>query len=138
MKDHLQNIRNQIHQCEKLLHVYQKEHRLLLSDDCQDLSDMSPIVEMKMRLMRTFDLQQKFITTLESETDAVDIESRELLRELSRRIEQLLVLDRENELLLRRLLHAESNRDTRVPAYRTDAVAGSRSSRSKKHEAAHA
>lgn len=137
MKQRLETIQDQIHQCDKLLHVYQNEHRLLLSDDCSQLSDVAPIVEMKLRLMRTFNLQQQLISTLHCEHAAADADSRDLLRELARRIEQLLIIDRENEILLRQLLTSEKSRAARRRSPRPS-PAEPRPAPSAPREAAHA
>jgi flagellar biosynthesis/type III secretory pathway chaperone len=138
MNQRLETIQNQIHQCEKLLHVYQNEHRLLMSDECRRLEDVSPIVEMKLRLMRTFDLQQQFIATQDSQGQATDSASRGLLRELARRIEQLLVIDRENEILIRRLLSTERGRSERGQGARRQGGPDPLPRSVSAHEAAHA
>ena len=70
------------------------------------MSDVLPILQLKQRMAVAVGQQQKLLTEANAHTHQPnqDTIQRDLLRDLADRLEKLLVIDRENETLLRRLL----------------------------------
>ena len=104
--DAKQELKNQIHRCDELLLVYRNEHDLLRSKKQIAMSDVLPILQLKQRMVVAVGQQQKVLTESKTPTQqpSKDPVQRDLLRDLAQRLEELLVIDRENETLLRRLL----------------------------------
>ena len=111
MIDAKQELKNQIHRCDKLLHVYHNEHRILLTKTRLAMCDLLPILQLKQRMVEAVGQQQKVLAKANAcpHPPSTDTVYRDLLGDLADRLERLLVIDQENETLLRRLLEANKS-----------------------------
>ncbi|OGV92045.1 MAG: hypothetical protein A3K19_19485 [Lentisphaerae bacterium RIFOXYB12_FULL_65_16] len=97
----------EIQSCRTLLNVFQAERRAVLSGEATDARSILPFLQLKKRLLGVLDAhgKQEHAQAGQDGTAAPDSpQSRQRLRELGALLEQLLVIDGENELLLRRAL----------------------------------
>ncbi len=104
MKDLTEQIKKQISNCSDLLAVFQQERQLYCDKQQVGISEVMQILERKKTLVEVFDTQQsimKKIREAENNSDTKNSEQKILLRKLSSLLEQLLVIDHENEKLLR-------------------------------------
>lgn len=98
-------IRTQIESCRELLNVFQKERQLYNDKDKVGISEVMQILNRKKQIVEIFDKQHRLVKLLQqsatdqSQKDAA--EQKTLMRELGSILEQLLVIDHENEKLLR-------------------------------------
>lgn len=118
MTDQLQIIRQQMHSCETLMNIFQKERSLLNSGQKISQENLMQILQLKKRLMETFQRQQSILSNLNGQSPMNEQEATErktLLSKLGRKIEQLLVIDRENEILLKRVMNVTQSQDPALP-----------------------
>jgi len=101
-------IEQRIESCKSLLELFQKERTILQSKKEIEAKDMLPMLKLKKKLLDRFEEDAEALKSDEPTTEDGDEEAQEtrdeLLRELSDLLEQLLVLDRENQRLLRETL----------------------------------
>ena len=99
-------IEQRIESCKSLLALFQKEREVLLSKEHVEAKDVLPMLKLKKQLLEKFENASETLKEENEEKDETDENRRELLRELSDLLEQLLVIDRENQRLLREALPA--------------------------------
>lgn len=106
MNKMLQPIVRQIGSCKSLLELFQRERRLYTDNDDIGQDDVMRMLDAKLRVLKVFEEQKALLReAAEKPLDgAAADEQREMLRELAGLLEQLLVIDQENELLLRRIM----------------------------------
>ena len=98
-------IRKQIESCRELLKIFQNERQLYLDRPNINLDDVTRILCRKKQLVEIFDQQQQVIRDFKAQAAVNNSpEDKELMRELGSILEQLLVIDHENEKLLRHCL----------------------------------
>ena len=84
--------------CRELLDLFQKERRLFLTKEKISPTDLLPLLQLKKKLLDIF-------TAPKNEQDKTSINNnKNELRELSSLLEELLVIDRENEILMHKML----------------------------------
>jgi len=91
-------ILQKIESCRNLLKLFQKERNLFLSKKELTTADIMPMLKMKKQLIDIIDNSNS--TTIPVQ----QADNKKLLLELGSILEELLVIDRENELLLKTLL----------------------------------
>jgi len=105
MNEATEVIRKQIESCRELLKIFQNERQLYLDRPNINLDDVTRILCRKKQLVEIFDQQQQFIRDFKNQAQSSgDSDDKELMRELGSVLEQLLVIDHENEKLLRHCL----------------------------------
>lgn len=92
-----------IDSCQNLLNVFRKERREFLSRDSLTPGDVIPILKLKKRLLNSFETHRGLTGSL-ADAGPGEKSHDSLLRQLSSLLEQLLVIDRENEMMMRRIL----------------------------------
>jgi len=101
----VQNIESQIESCKALLAVFQEERSIYREGRGLSKDEMSATLERKCKLLSLFDGQRKLLKSIEAEGSSVPEEvkekRKELMRALGSVLEQLLVIDQENERLMR-------------------------------------
>ncbi len=104
MKELTEQIKKQIKNCSDLLAIFQQERQLYCDKQQVGINEVMQILERKKTLVEVFDNQQaimKKVRESENDSDSKTSEQKVLLRELGSLLEQLLVIDHENEKLLR-------------------------------------
>ena len=95
-------IRSQIDNCKGLLGVFQDERKTYQEKRQLDPRDVMEILKRKKQIFDMFEVQHRTLKEMSSTADSEqNAEKKELLSDLSSIIEQLLVIDHENEKLLR-------------------------------------
>jgi len=107
-------IEQRIESCRSLLDLFHKEREVLLSKDHVEAKDVLPMLKLKKQLLEKFESASETLKNGaenpdENRNDESEENRRELLRQLSDLLEQLLVIDRENQRLLREVLSATQN-----------------------------
>ncbi len=105
-------IEEQIRCCRKLLDVFRDE-RLSLGDGHLDMEKVIRILEVKRQILAAFESQKQLIAPAAQDGDSRE---KSLVRELGSLLEQLLVIDAENESLLRNLLGGQNRPPASGPA----------------------
>jgi flagellar biosynthesis/type III secretory pathway chaperone len=103
----LPSIETEIQNCRSLLNVCQAERRAVLSGEAADARAILPFLRLKRRLVGALDTRRRLDPSPAPTAGADEVDNaqhRQRLRELGALLEQLLVIDGENELLLRRAL----------------------------------
>ena len=99
-------IQKQIASCEKLLEVFQEERQLYSNAGNVDMQTLLQRIEYKKQIIDTFENQKDLLTSINQESsrkNAVEVE-KQLLKQLGTVLEKLLVIDQENEIMLKKLL----------------------------------
>lgn len=101
---HANLIEEQIESCSKLLQLFRDERVTFGESETVDLNLVMKMLKRKQDILASFETQKKLMSSIrESGYQNEDLEKK-LLKELSRLFEQLLVIDQENEILLREVL----------------------------------
>jgi flagellar biosynthesis/type III secretory pathway chaperone len=112
----IQSIQEQIESCKQLLEMFKEEHQKYLESDSISVKEVIRTLQNKQKLLSMFEKQkQQFIACDEDTNEDEQPQRKQLLRELSSLLEQLLVIDQENELLLRNLM-PDSNKPAKSNA----------------------
>lgn len=105
MNDLTVQIKKQIGNCSRLLEVFQNERQLYRNKQQVGIAEVMQILERKKTIVEIFDKQHVIVKELRENSagasPAIQAEHKEMMRELSSILEQLLVIDHENEKLLR-------------------------------------
>lgn len=108
-----QVINDQVNSCKKLLKLFQGERQLYITKESVGVKEVKAILEKKKMIVEAFEGQHAILKKLKSEQAKIspvdEKEQREGLRVLSSLLEQLLVIDHENEKLLKKLLSVNTN-----------------------------
>lgn len=100
-------LKSRIESCRGLLEVFQEERQMLQARREIEPASVLGMLKRKLCLVDSMAEHQQAVqveTALPEAPDAADPQRREHVRELASLLEQLLVIERENQLLLRRLL----------------------------------
>jgi flagellar biosynthesis/type III secretory pathway chaperone len=100
-------LKSRIESCRGLLEVFQQERQMLQARQDIDPSSILGMLKLKLRLVDSMAEHQHAVQAETQQLDPADSgnpQRREHVRELASLLEQLLVIERENQLLLRRLL----------------------------------
>lgn len=105
MNDLTSAVSKQIESCRELLKIFQTERQLYIDRPRIDINDVNRILCRKKQLVEIFDHQHQLICDLKEQVAAGQSPAdKDLMRELGSILEQLLVIDHENEKLLRQCL----------------------------------
>jgi hypothetical protein len=110
MSEQPADLHERIESCRDLLDVFQKERQLLQSGQPMKPANILDMLQLKLRLVDSMaDSQGAIQGELERGRagNTPDEGKREQIRELGSLLEKLLVIERENQMLLRRLIAAE-------------------------------
>ncbi len=123
-------ISKELESCSELLNVFQQERKLYCGSASIGISEITNILEQKKRLVEIFDRQHLLMKELREKGNACPADAqtanRDLMRRLGAVLEQLLVIDHENEKLLRENVSSRRLNNTPAPV-----VAGSENSRTR-------
>ncbi len=109
---HASLIEKQIHNCRDLLKVF-KEERESYSDNPQaDLQMVMRMLNRKKEILTSFQKQKELMSSIREQGYQDENQEKMLLRELGKILEQLLVIDQENEILLRDQLGKKPGKNT--------------------------
>jgi flagellar biosynthesis/type III secretory pathway chaperone len=116
----MENLNDQITSCKKLLKIFQEERTLYRNRSSIGIKEVMDILKRKKLLVEAFGEQQQIMREIKAQekeqTAPPKEKTRELLRELSEVLEQLLVIDQENEKLLRNILSSRDCSSSRFKA----------------------
>lgn len=96
-------INEQINSCRQLLQVFKDERESFSSNGDINLSYVMKSLERKKEILKSFETQKQIMNSV-NQNLLGEVQEKALLRELSSLLEQLLVIDQENEIMLRDLL----------------------------------
>ena len=109
----IESIYEQVTSCKKLLRLFQDERKLYQASKNIGPKEVKEILERKKLIVSAFEEQHHLIKVLRAENPALNSEEERLqkenLRILGALLEQLLVIDYENEKLLRAILSPGSS-----------------------------
>lgn len=112
MSELIKNIEEQIDNCRKLLSVFQNERQFYKECSHIGVKEVMEIMERKKQIVVAFENQRTLLRKAESENGKLQPEviekKKSLIRELAATLEQLLVIDRENEMLLRDIMSSKN------------------------------
>jgi len=108
MNNIIKTIQGQVLSCKKLLTVFQKERQLYNVKKAVGIKEVKTVLARKKLIVSAFEAQHSVLKELKvSQGQVPETEEKaqkDSLRELGALLEQLLVIDHENEKLLRKLL----------------------------------
>lgn len=111
MNDLMKIIEKQLNNCKKLLSVFQSERQVYRERKDIGIKEIMEIMNKKKELVDAFEAQREIMKQLKDTENSVPAEEREKrresVRELASMFEQLLVIDRENEMLLRNIMNTK-------------------------------
>jgi len=96
-------LEEQIGSCRQLLDVFRRERQLCLENGSISQEEVRKMLQTKLRLLQVFE-EQKELVKRAAVTDVRTEAEKPQLRELAALLEQLLIIDQENEALLRECL----------------------------------
>ena len=112
----IKTIQSQVESCKKLLKVFQDERQVYNIKKSVGIKEVKTILARKKMIVSAFEAQHTVLKELKSVKDVTtkgdDKTQKDTLRELGSILEQLLVIDHENEKLLRKLLSVQPSRAT--------------------------
>lgn len=111
MNELMKIIEKQLNNCKKLLSVFQSERQIYKDNKDVGIKEIMEIMNKKKELVDAFEVQREIMKQLKDSENSVPADEREkrreLVRELASMFEQLLVIDRENEMLLRNIMNTQ-------------------------------
>lgn len=97
-------IEEQISSCRELLKIFKTERETYGDSSSIDITQVVAMVKRKQEILGTFSKQKEIMHAIKEHGHQNEELEKKLLRELGGILEQLLVIDQENEVLLRDLL----------------------------------
>ena len=97
-------IEKQITNCQELLTVFKSERETYGDSESINLNSVMGMLKRKQDILQSFGEQRVIMQDIQSNGHQDEINEKKLLRELGSILEQLLVIDQDNEVLLRNLL----------------------------------
>jgi len=94
-------IEKQIHNCRDLLKVFKEERESYTDNLDVDLQMVMRMLNRKKEILTSFQKQKELMSSIKEQGHQNENQEKMLLRELGKVLEQLLVIDQENEILLR-------------------------------------
>lgn len=123
----IQTIQSQVESCKKLLKVFQDERQVYNVKKSVGIKEVKTILARKKLIVSAFEQQHSVLKELKTAQATVtkedDRTQKETLRELGSILEQLLVIDHENEKLLRKLLSVKPSQVTNTRSLGTPGTA---------------
>jgi len=120
-------IQSQVESCKKLLKVFQDERQVYNVKKSVGIKEVKTILARKKLIVSAFEQQHSVLKELKSSQPGVtkedDKAQKETLRELGSILEQLLVIDHENEKLLRKLLSVKPSQVTNTRSFAASGTA---------------
>lgn len=114
-------IEKQIVNCRNLLKVFREERESYTDDLAVDLKMVMRMLNRKQEILTSFQKQKELMSSIKEQGHQDEAQEKVLLRELGKVLEQLLVIDQENEILLRDMVSKKpgsQNKSTSSPALR--------------------
>ena len=108
-------IEKQIASCRELLAVFKSERETYGGSDSVNLNVVVKMIKRKQDILQSFSKQKEIMLAIKENGHQNEEAEKCLLRELGSILEQLLVIDQENEVLLRELLSKKPGRATQKP-----------------------
>ncbi len=113
-------LQTQIRNSRNLLSLFQDEREHYLQKKSISMKEIIEILQKKMQLVSTLEEQKQLVKNSAKDIDITesndpDNVKEELVRELSDVLEQLLVIEHENEMLLKKVIDQASNTSTAMP-----------------------
>ncbi len=102
-------IEKQINNCRNLLKVFKEERESYSETQEIDMQMVMRMIQRKQEILTSFQMQKQFIEAIREEGHQDENQEKILLRELGKLLEQLLVIDQENEILLRSQIGRKPN-----------------------------
>ncbi|NQZ57099.1 MAG: hypothetical protein HRT88_06465 [Lentisphaeraceae bacterium] len=96
-------LNEQIDNCRQLLKVFKDERESFSTNGDINLAYVMKSLQRKKEILKSFETQKQIMTSMR-QSPIGETEEKTLLRELGSILEQLLVIDQENEVMLRDLL----------------------------------
>ena len=97
-------IEEQITNCRELLTIFKDERETYGDSDAVNLDQVVTMIKRKQEILGSFSKQKEIMQSIKEHGHQDENAEKKLLRELGGILEQLLVIDQENEVLLRDLL----------------------------------
>ena len=94
-------IEKQIVNCRNLLKVFREERESYTDNPTTDLKMVMRMLNRKQEILTSFLKQKELMSSIKEQGYQDEVQEKVLLRELGKILEQLLVIDQENEILLR-------------------------------------
>jgi hypothetical protein len=120
MSSLINTIKNQIQNTKNILAVFQDERKTYQNKAQVGVQEIMDILKRKKRLVETFEEQHNIFRKINETDDTLSseekIERKTLIRDLSEMLEQLLVIDHENEKMLREIMSSNSNAEKTMKA----------------------
>lgn len=117
----IKTIQTQVESCKKLLKVFQDERQVYNTKKSVGVKEVKTILARKKLIVSAFEAQHSVLKELKkgecAATKDDELIQKEALRELGSILEQLLVIDHENEKLLRKLLSVQPSRATNTRSF---------------------
>ena len=104
-------IEKQIINCRNLLKVFQEERESYTDDITVDLKMVMRMLNRKQEILTSFQKQKELMSSIKEQGYQDENQEKMLLRELGKILEQLLVIDQENEILLRDMVGKKPGQD---------------------------
>jgi hypothetical protein len=101
---HANLIEEQIESCCKLLLIFREERESFGEQETVDLSLVMKMLKRKKDILASFETQKNLMASIRETGYQDEVLEKKLLKELGKILEQLLVIDQENEVLLRNIL----------------------------------
>ena len=114
-------IEKQIINCRNLLKVFREERESYTDDPTVDLKMVMRMLNRKQEILTSFQKQKDLMSSIKEQGYQDEAQEKMLLRELGKILEQLLVIDQENEILLRDMVTKKpgaSNSNSQSPTLR--------------------
>jgi flagellar biosynthesis/type III secretory pathway chaperone len=96
----------QISKCKELLKIFQNEREFYLEQSAINMEQVMDMLEKKKALVNVFQQQQETLLEIKKSNTIVSPESKGKITQLSELLEQLLIIDQENERLIKEKLNA--------------------------------
>lgn len=103
-------IEKQIINCRNLLKIFREERESYTDDLTVDLKMVMRMLNRKQEILTSFQKQKDLMCSIKEQGYQDENQEKMLLRELGKILEQLLVIDQENEILLRDMVTKKPNK----------------------------
>ena len=114
----IKTIQSQVSSCKKLLKVFQDERQVYNTKNSVGIKEVKTILARKKLIVSAFEGQHAVLKEMKNSSSSespLEVKAqKETLRELGSILEQLLVIDHENEKLLRKMLSVQPSQTTRT------------------------
>ena len=108
-------IEEQITNCRELLKIFKDERETYGDSNSVNLDQVVGMIKRKQEILTSFSKQKEIMQASKEHGHQNEDAEKKLLRELGGILEQLLVIDQENEVLLKNLLRKKPGNSTNAP-----------------------